>query len=470
MAVADTVDPDGWMVTFNDLMGRIAGRFGRVEPRRTATAYVRGLLSDLGRKNCWNLAEHAGLSGPQAMQRLLRTACWDADAVRDDVRGYVAEQLGEDGVLIVDETGFLKKGSRSAGVQRQYTGTAGRIENSQVGVFLAYATARGRALVDRRLYLPEHSWLADPARCAQAGVPEEAAFATKPALAAEMIAAALDTGLSARWVSGDEVYGQDPRLRALLERRRVGYVLAIAGNRRVNLAGLDRSAAGVAAGVADRHWHRYRAGQGAKGPRWYAWAWARIDEPDPECEGYRWLLIRRNLISGELAFYRCYAPTPMPLMALVKIAGIRWAVEESFQAAKGQVGLDHYQVRGWRAWYRHVTLAMLALPFLATLAALQHASDEEHIALTMPEIRRVAGQPRSEPLSHYPAGPALVTMAPPPSSHRPPLPLPAQITAVIAKCHWSTRLESDADPSASPTSGSPRKRSRPHTWKTGPQK
>lgn len=279
MAVADTVDPDGWMVTFNDLMGRIAGRFGRIEPRRTATAYVRGLLSDLDRKNCWNLAEHAGLTGPQAMQRLLRTACWHTDAVRDDLRDYVIEQLGYDGVLIVDETGFLKKGAGSAGVQRQYTGTAGRIENSQVGVFLAYATARGRALVDRRLYLPQHSWLANPMRCAKAGVPEQAAFATKPALAAEMIDAALDTGLPTRWVSGDEVYGQDPRLRALLEQRGVGYVLAIAGNRRVNLDGTDRSAAGIAADVADRHWHHYRAGQGVKGPRWYAWAWARIDEP-----------------------------------------------------------------------------------------------------------------------------------------------------------------------------------------------
>lgn len=212
-------------------MSRIAVHFGRVEPRRTATAYVRGLLADIDRKNCWNLAEHAGLTGPQAMQRLLRNARWDADAVRDDVRAYVIDQLGHDGVLIVDETGFLKKGAGSAGVQRQYTGTAGRIENSQVGVFLAYATPRGRALLDRRLYLPEHPWLADPDRCRWAGVPDEATFATKPTLAAAMIAAALEAGLSTRWVSGDEVYGQDPHLRLLLEQRQVGYVLAIAGNR-----------------------------------------------------------------------------------------------------------------------------------------------------------------------------------------------------------------------------------------------
>ncbi|MFD8533125.1 IS701 family transposase [Streptosporangium canum] len=368
-------------------MGRIAGRFGRVELRRTATAYVRGLLADIDRKSCWNLAEQAGLSGPQAMQRLLRTARWDADAVRDDVRGYVIEQLGEVGVLIVDETGFVKKGTGSAGVQRQYTGTAGRIENSQVGVFLAYATGRGRALVDRRLYLPEHTWLADPGRCRAAGVPGDAAFATKPALAAAMITAALEAGVPARWVSGDEVYGQDPRLRRLLEQRQIGYVLAIAGSQRVHLDGHTRSVSDIAAGVADRHWHRYRAGTGAKGPRWYAWAWARIDES--EAQGYRWLLIRRNLTTGELAFYRCYAPTPMPLTALVKVAGIRWAVEECFQAAKGQVGLDHCQVRGWTAWHRHITLAMLALAFLSALTVLQPACGIEHIALTMPEIRRL---------------------------------------------------------------------------------
>jgi SRSO17 transposase len=346
MAAADSVDADRWIVTFKDLMSRIASRFSRIEPRRTAGAYVRGLLSDVERKNCWNLAEQAGLTGPQAMQRLLRTAHWDADAVRDDVREYVSEHLGGNGVLIVDETGFLKKGGRSAGVQRQYTGTAGRIENSQVGVFLAYATPRGRALIDRRLYLPEHSWLADQSRCRSAGVPDQIAFATKPALAAQMIAAALDAGMDASWVTGDEVYGQDPRLRALLEERQAGYVLAIAGNRRVRVEGIDWEAAAVAAHVPDTHWHRYSAGQGAKGHRWYAWAWTRIDTHRP---GHRWLLIRRNLTTGELAFYRCYSPGPTPLPTLVRIAGIRWAVEESFQAAKGQVGLDHYQVRSWKA-------------------------------------------------------------------------------------------------------------------------
>lgn len=387
MAVGHSVDPAAWQITFDELMNRIAGRFGRVEPRRTARAYLSGLLSDTERKNCWWLAEHAGHAGPEAMQRLLRTTRWQADEIRDDVRDYVIEQLGHpDGVLIVDETGFIKKGTGSAGVQRQYTGTAGKIENSQVGVFLAYASPKGRALIDRRLYLPKASLLADAPRCAAAKVPDQAAFATKPALAGQMIAAALDAAVAAAWVSGDEVYGQDPHLRHLLEERQVGYVLAIAGNRRVNLEGTDLPAAQISAKVADRHWHHYSAGTGAKGPRYYAWAWARIDA---DHSGHHWLLIRRNITTGDLAFYRCYAPTPMPLLALVRIAGVRWAVEESFQAAKGQVGLDHYQVRTWTGWHRHITLAMLALAFLAAIAAAQGPADDGQIPLTMPEIRRL---------------------------------------------------------------------------------
>ncbi|GAA3469450.1 hypothetical protein GCM10018965_040030 [Nonomuraea roseola] len=237
------------------------------------------------------------------------------------------------------------------------------------------------------MYLPEHSWLADPGRCERAGVPDQTTFATKPALATAMINAALDAGITTSWVSGDEVYGQDPRLRAALQERRVGYVLALAANRRARLDGVELTAAQIAALVADRHWHRYSAGAGAKGHRLYAWAWARIDDDQP---GWRWLLIRRSLTTGELAFYRCYAPIPQPLMTLVRIAGIRWAIEESFQAAKGQVGLDHYQVRGWTPWHRHITLAMLALAFLAIVAAQQPPDvTAQHVALTVPEIRRL---------------------------------------------------------------------------------
>ncbi|WUX26822.1 IS701 family transposase [Streptomyces sp. NBC_01438] len=380
-------------------MARIAGRFKRVEPRATARAFVLGLLSGAERKNCWRLAEQAGHARPGPMQRLLRTASWDADAVRDDIRAYVLEHLGaDDGVLIVDDTGFLKKGITSAGVQRQYTGTAGRIENTQVGVFLAYASRRGRALIDRRLYLPDASWCQDAERRTRAGVPDQAQFATKPTLAGQMIAAALDAGISASWVTGDEAYGQDPHLRALLESRGIGYVLAVACSARVRI-NQGRTAARADA-VADRlpasAWHRQSAGAGAKGPRYYDWAWIEIGT-----DGHRHLLIRRNPSSGELAFYVCWSPTQVPLSELVRVAGTRWCIEECFQAAKGQVGLDHYQVRHWTAWHRHITLAMLALAFLAALAAdatpartadpNRPARSTDPIDLTVPEIRHLFG-------------------------------------------------------------------------------
>ena len=213
MAAGHSLDPERWRAHFDGLMGRIAGRFTRVEPRRHARDLVLGLLSDLPGKNCWTIAEHAGHAGPGRLQHLLARATWDADGVRDDLRGYVTGHLGdEDAVLVVDETGDLKKGTRTVGVQRQYTGTAGRIENTQVAVYLTYATRAGHALIDRALYLPR-SWADDPARRAAAGVPQDAEFATKPALARQMITRALDGGATARWVAGDEVYGADPGLR-----------------------------------------------------------------------------------------------------------------------------------------------------------------------------------------------------------------------------------------------------------------
>nr|WP_307711404.1 IS701 family transposase [Streptomyces sp. V4I23] len=378
-------------------MARIAGRFGRVEPRTAARAYLLGLLSNVERKNCWQLAEQAGLARPGPMQRLLRYARWDADAVRDDLRAYVADHLGtDDAVLIVDETGFVKKGRASAGVQRQYTGTAGRIENSRVGVFLAYATSRGRALIDRRLYLPEHSWCTDRDRRHAAGIPKEVQFATKPRLAGEMIADALDAGLTASWVTGDEAYGQDPHLRARLEERGIGYVLAVACSARVriNHGRTPVRADTVAGSLPATSWHRQSAGRGAKGPRYYDWAWIHIGS-----DSHRHLLIRRNRTTGELAFYLCWSPTEVPLAELIRVAGVRWSVEECFQAAKGQVGLDHYQVRHWTSWHRHITLAMLALAFLSVVAASaapDRAADPHHptrsrepITLTVSEIRHL---------------------------------------------------------------------------------
>ena len=234
---------------------------------------------------------------------------------------------------MVDETGDLKKGSHTVGVQRQYTGTAGCIENAQVAVYLTYASDRGHALIDRALYLPE-SWAADAQRRGQAGVPEEVAFATKPALAREMIARALDAGVPARWAAGDEVYGADPGLREECERRGVGYVLAVACSHRVTTAAGTLRADVIAASLPRRAWQRLSAGPGSKGPRYYDWAWISFPTADAECPGQRWLLIRRNNTTGELAFYRCYAPQPVPLATLVRIAGRRWTIEESFQASK----------------------------------------------------------------------------------------------------------------------------------------
>ena len=386
VAAEVSVDPARWREQFEELMRRIAGRFTRVEPRRRARTFVLGLLSGLRRKNCWTIAEHAGDATPDGMQHLLAGAVWDADAVRDDVRGYVVEHLGDPAaVLVVDETGDVKKGEASAGVQRQYSGTAGRVENCQVAVFLSYASSAEHALIDRELYLPK-SWVADEVRCAAAGIPGTTVFATKPTLARAMIARALDAGTPAAWVTGDEVYGADPGLRADLEARQTGYVLAVAATRQVTTAAGRCQGRQIAARLPRRAWQRYSAGEGAKGHRYYDWAWLAIDPGRP---GHRWLLIRRNRRSAELAFYRCYSPRRVALPALVKIAGTRWATEENFQAGKGLAGLDEHQVRRWESWYQWTTLAMLALAFLSIAAATEHTrhpAPAGQIPLTRNEI------------------------------------------------------------------------------------
>jgi SRSO17 transposase len=303
----------------DELCARVAGRFGRVEPRRRVRAFVLGMLADLPRKNCWTIAEHAGDATPDGMQHLLGRAVWDTDGVRDDLRDYVIDHLGDPGaVLVVDETGDVKKGSSTVGTQRQYTGTAGRIENAQVAVYLTYAGAAGHAMIDRELYLPR-CWTTDPARCAAAGIPEEIEFATKPALAQTMINRALDAGVPTRWVAADEIYGADPGLRADLETRQVGYVLAIGCDRRVPTAAGSMRPDTLAAGLPKSAWQRLSAGPGAKGQRYYNWALITLAAQ----AGHHWLLARRHLRHGELAFYRCYSPTPVPLGELVRVAGRR---------------------------------------------------------------------------------------------------------------------------------------------------
>jgi SRSO17 transposase len=333
-------------------------------------AFVRGLLADLPRKNCWTIAEHAGDASPDGMQHLLARAVWDHNGVRDDVRDYLVEHLGEESaVLVIDETGDLKKGTATAGVQRQYTGTAGRIENAQVAVFLVYASGRGHGLVDRELYLPQ-GWIDDPGRCRAAGIPDQVGFATKPALAARMLGRALDAGIPAAWVTGDEVYGACPGLRAELEARSIGYVLAVACDHPVQAGGTACRADALLGQVPARAWQQVSCGRGAKGHRWYDWAFVRLDPcPDRgDQQGQHWLVIRRHQRTGELAFYRCWMPRPVPLTVLVRVAGRRWTVEEAFQAGKGLAGLDQHQVRRWRSWYRWATLAMLAHAFLVVAA------------------------------------------------------------------------------------------------------
>src|SRR4051794_21665179 len=357
---------------------------------------VLALLSREGPKNCWSLAEQAGEPRPWGMQHLLARAAWDTDAVAGELRGFVVEHLCGDGILIVDETGDLKKGRHTVGVQRQYTGTAGRIENSQVAVYLTHATRSGHALIDRELYLPK-SWTDDPARCASAGVPAGVGFATKPALATAMLTGALDAGVPARWVAGDEVSGADPDLRTQLETRRVGYVLAIAGNRRLPTAAGPIRADVLAAALPRRDWQRLSAGPGVKGQRYYDGAWLELPAPSPASTdaagaGCWWLLIRRSRRTGELAFYRCYHPTPVRLSQLVAVAGRRWTVEESFQGGKGLAGLDEHQVRRWLPWRRWTLLAMLTHALLVVLTAGEHAAGGPPaglIPLTCNELQRL---------------------------------------------------------------------------------
>jgi SRSO17 transposase len=363
------VDLAGWVVELDALVGLIAGRFSRVEPRRRVGAYLRGLLAGLERKNGWTLAEYAGAVSPDGMQRLLRTAEWDVDGVRDDLRGYVVEQLGaSDGVWVVDETGFIKKGTRSAGVARQYTGTTGKIDNCQLGVFVAYASSRGRALVDRELYLPR-VWTDDPDRCRDAGIPDDVGFATKPQLAIDMLSRAQAAGVLTGWVTADEVYGQHRGFRDWLATHQVPFVVATRSDDTLPLLGRRRRLArSLATEIPAAAWERRSAGAGAHGLRLYDWATVALDPAGlPDGWGH-WLLIRRQITTTgtipQLAFYRCAGPATTTMAQHVHIAGARWAIEECFQTAKNEAGLDHYQTRHYTAWYRHITLAMLATAYL----------------------------------------------------------------------------------------------------------
>lgn len=357
----------GWAAEVDAVGERIGRHFARSEPRRRAVAYVRALLSDTERKNGWQVAEHLGEATPDGVQHLLARADWNADEVRDDLVRYVHEHLSDPGgVLVVDETGFLKKGVKSCGVARQYTGTAGRIENAQVGVFLAYAGEKGHALIDRALYLPKE-WADDRPRCRAAGVPDEVGFATKPQLAERMIRRAWAVGVTAAWVTGDTVYGHDGKFRRFLEAHGQAYLLAVPSNQPL-FDGQFRSTVGVIADAfAPTDWVRASAGAGSKGPREYDWAvraYGAVDE-----RGWRlWLVVRRHRERpDERAYFFARGPAETPAGELIRVAGTRWRVEECLELGKGECGLDEYEVRSWTGWHRHVTLSLLALAVVAVI-------------------------------------------------------------------------------------------------------
>jgi len=364
-----TGDPsfDTWSTRFHQFVSRLAPRFSRSDLRLRAEGYLRGLMGRVERKNSWQLAEASGDATPHGLQRLLGRARWDADAVRDDLRDYVVEHLGEpDGVLIVDETGFLKKGTKSAGVARQYSGTAGRIENSQIGVFLAYRSARGAAFLDRMLYLPK-AWAEDQLRRREAGIPETTVFATKPEMARVMLRRAIKAGVPARWVTADEVYGSDYKFRRLIEDAGLFYVVAVTSAQRLFLGGSYGRADDFANDLPEASWHRLSCGAGSKGQRLYDWAFVEFAFQSDE-EATKGLLVRRSISDpAERAYYLCRFPCGTTQEELVRVAGCRWAIESAFEQAKQEVGLDDYEVRSWDGWHRHVTLALLAHAFLEAL-------------------------------------------------------------------------------------------------------
>jgi SRSO17 transposase len=361
-----------------ELVARVGSHFRRAEVRKRVGHYLHGLLGQVERKNGWQMAEELGEANAHGVQRLLEEADWDEEAVRDELRTYVLEQLGEPGgILVVDETGFIKKGKKSAGVARQYSGTAGRRENSQVGVFLLYASSKGAAFIDRALYLPEE-WTADRVRCREAGIPDEVAFATKGELAQQMLARAFAAGVPAEWVVGDTVYGYD-ELRLWLEAQQKNYVLAVCETHQVWVQGRAQPVGLLAALLPEEAWVVLSAGEGSKGPRLYEWAWLQLpDETEATSERARWVLIRRSLADrSERAYYRVYAPATTTLAQVVRVTGSRWKIEEGYEQAKGEVGLDQYEVRTWRAWYRYVTLALLAYTALVVMQGRAHAQEKK---------------------------------------------------------------------------------------------
>ena len=372
-----------WASSLREVKRRMHPLFAQDRAATNAGLFLDGLIGEVRRKTGWMRAEAAGDPGPWRQQALLGRDRWDADALRDIVREYVIEYLGDDdAVLVVDETGFLKQGKASCGVARQYTGSAGKITNCQIGVFAAYVSRHGHAFIDRALYLPK-GWTDDPARLKATYVPSDAVFATKPQLATRMIERAVASSVPFRWVAGDTVYGVGDIERELRQAGK-GYVLGVDASRVFRSWGKSRAIAGTASEIAKAlrasDWQRLSAGAGTKGPRLHDWCYRELadlqaDEFNDEIHGLwtRGMLIRRNIADGDLAYFTTWCPAGTPIKTLVSVEGHRWAIEDSFETAKNEFGLDHNETRSWHGWHRHVSLVMLAF---AMMAAIQHQANK----------------------------------------------------------------------------------------------
>jgi SRSO17 transposase len=392
-----------WASSLRDVKARMRPLFTQERVAASAGLFLDGLLGPERRKTGWMRAEAAGDPGPWRQQAILGRGRWDADGLRDIVRDYALETLTDnDAVLVIDETGFLKQGKASCGVARQYTGSAGKITNCQTGVFAAYVSRHGHAFIDRALYLPK-AWTDDPARMAAAHVPDKITFATKPALAHAMIERAIAAGVPFAWVAADSIYGVG-EIETALRRAGKGYVLGISSNHSVKSWGKAKpiagTANGIAQGLAPSEWRRLSAGDGTKGPRLYDWAYVELADLDASAYGAslsglwtRGLLIRRTLADGALAFFSTWAPAGTSMEMLVRVEGCRWAIEDSFETAKNELGLDHNETRSWHGWHRHVSLAMLAF---AMMAAIRHRASTAPVQQTAPRIlaaRRLSAGP-----------------------------------------------------------------------------
>jgi SRSO17 transposase len=415
-----------WAASLRDVKARVRPLFTQGRVAASAGQFLDGMLGPERRKTGWMRAEAAGDPGPWRQQAILGRGRWEADALRDIVRAYALETLADvDAVLVIDETGFLKQGKASCGVARQYTGSAGKITNCQIGVFTAYASRHGHAFIDRALYLPK-AWTDDPARLASAHVPPEVGFATKPRLAGRMVERAIVAGVPFAWVAGDSVYGVG-EFELALRRAGKGYVLGVNATQPFN-SWIDKpvvagTAEAIAQSLKPAAWRRLSAGEGTKGPRLADWAYLELadldaDEHRPGATGVwtRGLLIRRNLADGECAYFTTWCPAGTTIETLVAVEGQRWAIEDAFEAAKNELGLDHNETRSWHGWHRHVALVLLAFAMMAVIRHRANASPPPKTPIRLARTRRTSSAGRSRKSAASPSVSRSNASGPPTSS------------------------------------------------------